>query len=58
MHPLFIKASGLTQTIIAACIEVHRENGPGLIESIYEWCLVPSSLCFLCYLLLNQSPVK
>ena len=39
MHPLFNKASGLTETIIAACIEVHRENGPGLIESIYEWCL-------------------
>ena len=39
MHPLFTKASGLTETIIAACIEVHREKGPGLIESIYEWCL-------------------
>ena len=39
MHPLFNKASGLTETIIAACIEVHREKGPGLIESIYEWCL-------------------
>ena len=39
MHPLYSKAAGLTETIIAACIEVHRENGPGLIESIYEWCL-------------------
>ncbi len=39
MHPLFNKASRLTETIIAACIEVHREKGPGLIESIYEWCL-------------------
>lgn len=39
MHPLFNRASGLTETIIAACIEVHREKGPGLIESIYEWCL-------------------
>ena len=39
MHPLFTEASGLTETIIAACIEVHREKGPGLIESIYEWCL-------------------
>ena len=39
-HPLFRKASGLTETIIAAAIEVHRRIGPGLIESIYEWCLL------------------
>jgi hypothetical protein len=36
MHPLFEKASGLTETIIAAAIEVHRDKGAGLIESIYE----------------------
>ncbi len=36
MHPLFDKASALTEAIIA----VHRDNGPGLIESIYEWCLL------------------
>ena len=40
MHPFFRKASGLTETIIAAAIEVHRRIGPGLIESIYEWCLL------------------
>ncbi len=40
MHPLFRKASGLTETVIAAAIEVHRRVGPGLIESIYEWCLL------------------
>ncbi len=40
MHPLFTNASELTETIIAAAIEVHRDKGPGLIESIYEWCLV------------------
>ena len=40
MHPLFEKASRLTKTIIAAAIEVHRDKGPGLIESIYEWCLL------------------
>ena len=39
MHPLFEKASNLTETIIGAAIEVHRDKGPGLIESIYEWCL-------------------
>jgi GxxExxY protein len=39
MHPLFKKASELTKVIIGAAIEVHRDKGPGLIESIYEWCL-------------------
>ena len=39
MHPLFEQASGLTETVIGAAIEVHRDKGPGLIESIYEWCL-------------------
>jgi len=40
VHPLFENASALTETIIAAAIEVHRDKGPGLIESIYEWCLM------------------
>jgi GxxExxY protein len=40
MHPLLKRASGLTETIIAAAIEVHRDKGLGLIESIYEWCLL------------------
>lgn len=44
MHPLFHKASGLTETIIAAAIEVHRDKGQGLIESIYEWCSVKESM--------------
>jgi GxxExxY protein len=40
MHPLFQKATMLTESIIAAAIEVHRDKGPGLIESIYEWCFL------------------
>src|ERR1700684_2401424 len=40
MHPSFEKADKLTESIIAAAIEVHRDKGPGLIESIYEWCLI------------------
>jgi GxxExxY protein len=40
MHPLYEKASGLTEHIIAAAIEVHRDKGPGLLESIYEWCFL------------------
>jgi hypothetical protein len=45
MHRLFEKASGLTETVIAAAIEVHRDKGPALLESIYE------ALRYLCYLL-------
>ncbi len=28
-----------TERIIGCCIEVHRELGPGLLESVYEECL-------------------
>jgi hypothetical protein len=38
MHPLFAQASGLTHDVIGAAIEVHKDKGPGLLESIYEWC--------------------
>ena len=40
MHPLFAKADKLSREAIAAAIEVHRHRGPGLIESIYEKCLI------------------
>jgi GxxExxY protein len=40
LHPSFEKAAGLTEMIIGAAIEVHRDKGPGLIESIYQWCLL------------------
>jgi len=39
MHPLFTQASEITHDVIGAAIEVHRDKGPGLLESIYEWCL-------------------
>lgn len=39
MHQLIERAAPLTETIIAAAIEAHRIMGPGLLESIYEWCL-------------------
>lgn len=33
------KLNELTETIIGAAIRVHRELGPGLLESTYEACL-------------------
>lgn len=29
----------LTEKIIGACIEVHRQLGPGLLEAVYEECV-------------------
>ena len=40
MHPLFKKADPLSHDVIGAAIEVHRLKGAGLIESIYEKCLM------------------
>jgi GxxExxY protein len=40
MHPLYQKADPLSHEVIGAAIEVHRQKGPGLIESIYERCLL------------------
>jgi len=47
MRPLFIvemheheKLNELTERILGAAIRVHRELGPGLLESAYEACLV------------------
>jgi GxxExxY protein len=30
----------LSKTILDSCITVHKEMGPGLLESIYELCLI------------------
>jgi GxxExxY protein len=40
VHPLFKKSDELSHTVIGAAIEVRRIKGPGLIESIYEKCLM------------------
>lgn len=34
-----IKFDSLSQAIIGCAIEVHRQLGPGLLESAYEHCL-------------------
>ena len=40
MHDLYQKADRLSHDVIGAAIEVHRLKGPGLIESIYERCML------------------
>ncbi|MEO6005962.1 MAG: GxxExxY protein [Opitutus sp.] len=40
MHPLYAKADALSFELIGAAMEVHRDKGPGLLESIYERCLM------------------
>jgi GxxExxY protein len=36
----YAKADGVSREVIGAAIEVHRQKGPGLIESIYERCML------------------
>ena len=40
MHPDYMKADRLSREVIGAAIEVHRLKGPGLVESIYERCMM------------------
>jgi len=40
VHSLFKKADELSRVVIGAAIEVHRIKEPGLIEGIYEKCLM------------------
>ena len=40
MHPEFKRADAWSKKFIGAAIEVHRNKGPGLLESIYEKCLM------------------
>ena len=40
MQNKYDTACGLTESVIGAAIEVHRDKGPGLLESIYEWCFL------------------
>ena len=36
---LIMRSNALSNKIIGAAIEVHRQTGPGLLESAYEACL-------------------
>ncbi len=40
MHPKYERAHKLSHDAIGAAIEVHRLKGPGLLEEIYEKCLM------------------
>lgn len=40
MHRLYDRADKFSREVIGAAIEVHRHKGPGLIESIYERCML------------------
>ena len=40
MHPLFKKADEFSHAAIGAAIEVHRNKGSGLLEGIYEKCMM------------------
>jgi GxxExxY protein len=40
VHALYQKADRISHDVIGAAIEVHRLKGPGLIESIYERCML------------------
>lgn len=57
MHPLYAKADALSGEAIGAAIEVHRDKGPGLIESIYERCLL-HELALRKHSAVNQKQVR
>ncbi|HMO51830.1 MAG TPA: GxxExxY protein [Kiritimatiellia bacterium] len=40
MHELFQKADAWSFKVIAAAIEVHKLKGPGILEPIYEKCML------------------
>ena len=40
MHHNYDKADKWSERVIGAAIEVHRHKGPGLLEEIYEKCLM------------------
>lgn len=40
MHQKFSRADELSNQVIGAAIEVHRHLGPGLMESVYQRCII------------------
>ena len=60
VHSLYSKAHALSRKVIGAAIEVHRLKGSGLIEGIYEKCLVREldlrSISCICQRYINYQP--
>jgi GxxExxY protein len=57
VHPRFKRADELSHLAIGAAIEVHRIKGPGLIEGVYEKCLM-RELSLRSTIAVNQRLVK
>ncbi len=57
MHPLYPRADQLSQRAIGAAIEVHKLKGAGLLEGIYEKCLM-QELSLRGLAAVNQRQVK
>ncbi len=48
----------MTHDVIDSAIEVHKHKGPGLLESIYEWCLTMELLDIPLGLIINFNVSK
>ncbi len=48
----------MTHDVIGSAIEVHKDKGPGLLESIYEWCLTMELLDIPLGLIINFNASK
>ncbi len=48
----------MTHDMIGSAIEVHKGKGPGLLESIYEWCLTMELLDIPLGLIINFNVLK
>jgi GxxExxY protein len=54
-----VRRSSLAENVIGCAIEVHRELGPGLLESAYEQCLARElALCSVTFERQVPLPVK
>lgn len=53
-----MKENEISEKIIKCAIEIHRELGPGLLESIYEECLCKEfELNSICYKRQKEIPI-
>ncbi len=55
---MFSSANSMTHDVIGSATEVHKDKGPGLLESIYEWCLTMELLDIPLGMIINFSVLK